>query len=45
MKNLVVREIKFPRKFLKCPDREIKFPRKLANSATREIKFPQKKCF
>ena len=28
MKNLVVQEIKLPRKFLKCPDREIKFRRK-----------------
>ena len=27
-KELVLREIKFPRKFLKCPDREIKFKRK-----------------
>ena len=40
IKNLVVRETKFPRKFLKCSDREIKFPRKSANFATREIKFP-----
>ena len=36
IKNLVVHEIKFLRKFLKCPDREIKFPRKLANFATGE---------
>ena len=28
IKNLVVGEIKVPRKFLQCPDREIKFPRR-----------------
>ena len=39
LKNLVVSEIKFPRKFLRCPDREIKFPWKLANFATREKMF------
>ena len=41
-KNLVVREIEFLQKILKCLDREIKFPQKLANFATCEIKFPQK---
>ena len=45
IKNLVVREIEFPQKILKCPDREIKFLQKLANFATYKIKFPQKKMF
>ena len=43
LKNLVVQEIKFLQKFLKCPDHNSKFPQKLANFATHKIKFKQKK--
>ena len=37
IKNLVVQEIKFPQKFLKCLDRKIKLPRKKCFKPTEKL--------